>query len=158
MSELRRFHALRLKYRSERNAHLLTVSVNKRLTQAGKQPTNEQLAAELRAAEAVRVARVNLHAAIDQANGPYLPVSDRGIQAVAWRYKAAFDAYHAIVAAHARLALAKRDLDRFGPRARRLPFSQKTGDHGATKRPSLDIFDDGQRIGSKAAAGTRGRS
>jgi hypothetical protein len=179
MSELRRFHALRSKYRSARSAHLLTVSANKRLTQAGKQPTNEQLAAEQRAAEAVRHARAKLHAAIDQANGPYLPVSDRGIQAVALRYKAAFDAYHAIVAANARqalagdptsvydlirgeearraLALAKRDLERLGSRASARPFSQKTGDCGGANRPPLDIFDDGQRIGSPRRGGAQAR-
>jgi hypothetical protein len=180
MSELRRFHALRLKYRSDRNIHLLTASVNKQLTQAGKQPTNAQLAAEQRAAEAVKLARAKLHAAIYEANEPYLPISDRGIHAVAWRYKAAFDAYHAIVAAHARqalagdatsiddlireeqarraLALAKRDLERLGPRARRLPFTQKARDHGAANRPPLDIVDVGQRRKSNAAAGPQARS
>ena len=179
MSELRRFHALRLKYRSERNAHLLTARVNKQLTQAGKQPTNAQLAAEQRAADAVKLARAKLHAAIYEANEPYLPISDRGIQAIAWPYKAAFDAYHAIVAAHARQALAgdttpiddlirekearqalaraKRDLERLGPRARKLPFSQKTGDLGAPNRLPLDILDDDPRRESGAAAGGQAR-
>lgn len=138
MSEPRRFDALRSTYRREREAHALATTLNKLLTQAGKQPTREQLVAENTGAAAVKLARARLHAAVATANTPYSVLSERGMKALAWRYKAAFDAYLAIVTVHARqaltdaptsvaelmgeeqarkaLAAAKRDLELFGSR------------------------------------------
>jgi len=147
MKEPRRFHELRSKYRRERDALVL-----KRLTQPGKQPTSERLLAEQRAAATVKRARAKLQAAISSANEPYSAVSDHGLGAIRWRYTAAFDAYHAIVAGHARqalagdpisvdellreqeareaLAVARRELfNAFGRGGGISPSRQKTSDH-----------------------------
>jgi hypothetical protein len=138
----RRFAALRSKYRREHDAFMFITGRNRRLTEAGKQPPYEELAGEHLAAAAVRLARAELQAAISWAGRP------EGLKAVGSQYKAAFDAYHAIVAARARqalagdptsidelrreeearaaLALAKRALlDAFGPCDRSTPFRQK---------------------------------
>ena len=64
MNDSRRFDALRAKYRSQWDAHQIIADHNARLVQAGKQPSNEQLINEQRAAEAVRLARDDLLAAI----------------------------------------------------------------------------------------------
>ena len=55
---------LRAKYRSLWDAHQVIADTNARLTQVGKQPSNEQLINEQRAAEAVQLARKELLAAI----------------------------------------------------------------------------------------------
>jgi hypothetical protein len=64
MSESRPLDTLRAKYRSLWDAHQIIADQNSRLEQAGKQPTNEQLINEQRSAEAVRLARDELLAAI----------------------------------------------------------------------------------------------
>ena len=64
MSDARRIDILRAKYRSLWDAHQLIADHNSRLLQVGKQPTNEQLINEQRAAEAVQLARNELLAAI----------------------------------------------------------------------------------------------
>jgi hypothetical protein len=51
---------LRAKYRSLWDAHQIIADTNARLLQAGKQPSNEQLVNEQRAAEAVQLARKDL--------------------------------------------------------------------------------------------------
>jgi hypothetical protein len=58
---------LRAKYRARWDAHQLIADHNARLVQAGKQPTNEQLINEQRAAEAVALARNDLVDAISGA-------------------------------------------------------------------------------------------
>jgi hypothetical protein len=55
---------LRAIYRSQWDAHQLIADHNARLLQAGKQPSNEQLISEQRAAEAVALARDDLLAAM----------------------------------------------------------------------------------------------
>jgi hypothetical protein len=64
MTDTRRFGALRARYRVRWDAHQIIADNNARLLQAGKQPTNEQLANEQRAAESVRLARNELLGAI----------------------------------------------------------------------------------------------
>jgi hypothetical protein len=64
MSDARRIDILRAKYRSLWDAHQLIADHNSRLLQVGKQPTNEQLINEQRAADAVQLARNELLAAI----------------------------------------------------------------------------------------------
>jgi hypothetical protein len=64
MNDTRRFESLRAKYRSRWDAHQIIADNNARLVQAGKQPSNEQLINEQRAAEAVRLARDDLLAAV----------------------------------------------------------------------------------------------
>jgi hypothetical protein len=64
MDEARRLEQLRALYRSRWDAHQLIADYNTRLVQAGKQPSNEQLIKEQRAAEAVARARDELRAAI----------------------------------------------------------------------------------------------
>lgn len=68
MNDSRRVEMLRAKYRSEWDAHQLIADHNARLVQAGKQPTNEQLINEQRAAEAVQLARNELMAMLSAAN------------------------------------------------------------------------------------------
>ena len=67
MNDTRRFDRLRAKYRSLWDAHQILADHNARLVQAGKQPSNEQLINEQRAAEAVSLARNELLAAISPA-------------------------------------------------------------------------------------------
>jgi hypothetical protein len=55
---------LRERYRSLWDAHQIIADHNARLVHAGKQPTNEQLINEQRAAEAVLLARNELLAAM----------------------------------------------------------------------------------------------
>ena len=64
MTDARRFEKLRATYRSRWDAHQIIADHNARLVQAGKQPTNEQLINEQRAAEAVELARNDLLAAM----------------------------------------------------------------------------------------------
>jgi hypothetical protein len=64
MNDSRRVEMLRAKYRSEWDAHQIIADHNARLVQAGKQPTNEQLINEQRAAEAVQLARNELMATL----------------------------------------------------------------------------------------------
>ena len=66
MSDARRIDILRApaKSRSLWDAHQLIADHNSRLLQVGKQPTNEQLINEQRAADAVQLARNELLAAI----------------------------------------------------------------------------------------------
>ena len=142
MKEARRFDLLRSKHRRERAALMVIAGVNRRLTRAGQQLTDRQRMAEYLAAASVKLARAELQAAISWAGRP------EGLKAVGSQYKAAFEAYHAIVAAHAKqalagdptsidelrreeearaaLALAKRALlDAFGPCGCSAPFRQK---------------------------------
>ena len=56
--------ALRAKYRSRWDAHQIVADQNARMTQAGKQPSDEQLIREQISAEAVQLARRELMAAI----------------------------------------------------------------------------------------------
>jgi hypothetical protein len=138
MREPRRFAALRANYRSQRDAHVLIAGLNRGLARDGKQPTNAQRVAEQRAAEATKRARIKLHAAIRLADTPYSATGEGGLTALVSRYKAAFDAYHAIVThrvkralagdppcidglvreqeAREALATAKSNLERLGPR------------------------------------------
>jgi hypothetical protein len=60
---------LRAAYRSRWDAHQILADQNVRLTQAGRQPTNEQLINEQRAAEAVQRAREELRAAMASGGG-----------------------------------------------------------------------------------------
>jgi hypothetical protein len=64
MNDSRRLDMLRAKYRSEWDAHQIIADHNARLVQAGKQPSNEQLINEQRAAEAVKLARDELMATL----------------------------------------------------------------------------------------------
>ncbi len=63
MNDTRVFEMLRAKYRDLWDAHQLIADHNARLVKAGKQPSNEQLINEQRAAEAVGFARDELLAA-----------------------------------------------------------------------------------------------
>jgi hypothetical protein len=63
MGHSRRFNALRAKYRVQWDAHQVIADHNARLLQAGKQPSNEHLINEQRAAEAVVLVRDELLAA-----------------------------------------------------------------------------------------------
>ena len=58
------FALLRAKYRSQWDAHQIIADQNTRLLQVGKQPTEQQIMNERRAAEAVALARDELLAAI----------------------------------------------------------------------------------------------
>jgi hypothetical protein len=64
MNDTQRFATLRAKYRSLRDAHQIIADRNARLLQSGQRPTDEQLANEQRAAEAVLLARDELLAAM----------------------------------------------------------------------------------------------
>ena len=66
MRDTRRADALRAKYRVLWDAHQVIADNNTRLLKAGKQPSNEQLINEQRAAEAVGLARDDLLAAISR--------------------------------------------------------------------------------------------
>ena len=66
MSDTTRFKMLRAKYRSLWDAHQIIADHNARLTQAGKQPSNEQLISEQRSAEAVALAREDLLRAVSR--------------------------------------------------------------------------------------------
>ena len=65
MNDTPRLEMLRAQYRSQWDAHQVIADHNARLVQAGKQPSNEQLMNEQRAAEAVGLARDMLLAAMD---------------------------------------------------------------------------------------------
>ena len=67
MNESRRIEMLRAKYRSQWDAHQVIADHNARLVQVGKQPSNEHLINEQRAAEAVAFARDELLAALSRA-------------------------------------------------------------------------------------------
>jgi hypothetical protein len=64
VNDSKRFDTLRARYRKEWDAHQLIADHNARLVKAGKQPTNEQLINEQKAAEAVTRAREELVAAM----------------------------------------------------------------------------------------------
>ena len=67
MKDVKRVDMLRAKYRTRWDAHQLIADHNARLVKSGKQPSNEQLINEQRAAEAVQLAKQELLAAIAQA-------------------------------------------------------------------------------------------
>jgi hypothetical protein len=67
VSDKRNVNALRRKYRNEWDAHQLLAHRNALYVRTGRQPSNEQLIDEQRAAEAVVRARDELMAAIAQA-------------------------------------------------------------------------------------------
>ena len=69
MNDTRQLDQLRAKYRSLWDAHQIIADHNARLAQAGKQPSNEQLINEQRAAEAVSLARDELVAATNTRSG-----------------------------------------------------------------------------------------
>ena len=69
MTDARRIEKLRATYRQRWDTHQLIADHNARLTQVGKQPSNEQLINEQSAAEAVQLARNELVAAISQLQG-----------------------------------------------------------------------------------------
>ncbi len=144
---------------------MVIAGVNRRLTRAGQQLTDRQRMAEYLAAASVKLARAELQAAIRWAGRP------EGIKAVGWRYQAAFDAYHAIVSAHARrtlindpisidelereqdalnaLAVARRYLlDAFAGTCERL-----SADPGPDVQPDADIGFDRIVSGSEAGLG-----
>jgi hypothetical protein len=64
MNDTRRFEKLRASYRSRWDAYQIIADHNARLAQAGTHPSNEQLINEQRAAEAVKLARDELLAAM----------------------------------------------------------------------------------------------
>jgi hypothetical protein len=64
MNDARRFDKLRAIYRSRWDAYQIIADHNARMAQAGTHPTNEQLINEQRAAEAVKLARDDLLAAL----------------------------------------------------------------------------------------------
>ena len=66
MSPTSSLATLRAKYRNLWDAHQVIADVNARLLQAGKQPSNEQLINEQRAAEAVQLARKELLAVMGE--------------------------------------------------------------------------------------------
>jgi hypothetical protein len=66
MNGTRRIDMLRSKYRSLWDTHQILADHNARQMQVGKQPSNEQLINEQRAAEAVQLARAELLAAISR--------------------------------------------------------------------------------------------
>lgn len=57
---------LRARYRSQWDAHQIIADHNARLAQSGKQPSNEQLLNEQRAAEAVQLVKNELLAAMSR--------------------------------------------------------------------------------------------
>jgi len=67
VNDKRNVNALRRKYRNEWDAHQLLAHRNALFVRTGRQPSNEQLIDEQRAAEAVVRARDELMAAISQA-------------------------------------------------------------------------------------------
>jgi hypothetical protein len=67
MSDTNQLAKLRARYRVQWDAHQIIADNNARLVQVGKQPTNEQLINEQRAAEAVMLARDELLAAVSSA-------------------------------------------------------------------------------------------
>jgi hypothetical protein len=67
VNDKRNVNALRRKYRNEWDAHQLLAHRNALFVRTGRQPSNEQLIDEQRAAEAVIRARDELMAAISQA-------------------------------------------------------------------------------------------
>ena len=67
VNDKRNVNALRRKYRNEWDAHQLLAHRNALFVRTGRQPSNEQLIDEQRAAEAVVRARDELMAAIAQA-------------------------------------------------------------------------------------------
>ena len=64
MKDTRPVEMLRAKYRSLWDTHQIIADQNARLEKAGKQPSNEQLINEQRAADAVRLARDELLTAL----------------------------------------------------------------------------------------------
>jgi hypothetical protein len=68
MTDARRFDKLRATYRSRWDAYQIIADHNARLAKSGTQPTNEQLINEQRAAEAVKLARDDLLAALARAD------------------------------------------------------------------------------------------
>lgn len=64
MNNAARFSTLRRKYRAAWDAHQVIADHNARLAQVGKQPSDEQLINEQRAAEAVQLARKELLAVL----------------------------------------------------------------------------------------------
>jgi hypothetical protein len=67
LKDAKRFDMLRAKYRTLWDAHQVIADHNARLVKSGKQPSNEQLINEQRAAEAVQFAKQELLAAISRA-------------------------------------------------------------------------------------------
>jgi hypothetical protein len=67
VSKTEPFASLRKKYRAAWDAHQVLADHNSRLMQSGKQPSNEQLIREQRAAEIVALARDELLAAVSRA-------------------------------------------------------------------------------------------
>jgi hypothetical protein len=67
MNDARRVDKLRASYRSRWDAYQIIADHNARLAQSGAHPTNEQLINEQRAAEAVKLARDDLLAALARA-------------------------------------------------------------------------------------------
>jgi hypothetical protein len=63
LKDVKRLEMLRAKYRSLWDTHQVIADHNARLAKSGKQPSNEQLINEQRAAEAVAFARDELLAA-----------------------------------------------------------------------------------------------
>jgi hypothetical protein len=63
LKDAKRLEMLRAKYRSLWDTHQVIADHNARLAKSGKQPSNEQLINEQRAAEAVAFARDELLAA-----------------------------------------------------------------------------------------------
>lgn len=66
MNETARLKKLRAEYRRCWDTHQIIADQNARLVQASKEPTNEQLINEQRAAEAVRFARDELLEALSR--------------------------------------------------------------------------------------------
>jgi len=64
MNDAQLLDRLRAKYRSQWDAHQIIADQNARLAKAGRQPSDEQLISEQRAAEAVALARSELTAAM----------------------------------------------------------------------------------------------
>jgi hypothetical protein len=83
----RRIDKLKATYRQRWDSHQLIADHNARLVQVGKQPSNEQLINEQRAAEAVAAARDEVMAAISRStasaasDGPSLGSSIRAVDA-----------------------------------------------------------------------------
>ena len=69
MPDTNQLSKLRARYRVQWDAHQIIADNNARLVQVGKQPTNEQLINEQKAAEAVVLARDELLAAISTSAG-----------------------------------------------------------------------------------------
>jgi hypothetical protein len=69
LKDAKRLAQLRAKYRSEWDAHQIIADNNARLVKSGRQPSNEQLINEQRAADAVRLAKAELLAVISRSGG-----------------------------------------------------------------------------------------